>query len=129
MTQGVVTRDSSGDFGQTLERVEQAIVAHDLTVFARIDHRAAAKAQGLSMHPATVLVFGNPRIGTPAMLTEPLLALDLPSRVLVWEQDGRTHVSYQDPAFVAHRFGIPPDAPAQIGALIAQALRDQALDS
>lgn len=55
-----------------------------------------------------MLVFGKPLVGTPAMLAQPLVALDLPSRVLVWEQDGTACVSYQEPEFVARRFSIPP---------------------
>lgn len=119
---GVVTRKSPYPFSETLARVERAISERALTVFARIDHRAAARSAGLEMQEATVLVFGNPRVGTPAMLEQPLVALDLPLRVLVWEQSGRAYVSYQQPAFVARRFAIAPDVPAHADLLVDAAL-------
>lgn len=119
---GVTTRESPYAFGETLARVERTIAEHDLTLFARIDHRAGAKRHGLDMQEATLLVFGNPRVGTPAMLRQPLVALDLPLRVLVWEQDGRVCVSYQEPEFVARRFAIAPDVPAHAEALVETAL-------
>ncbi len=122
MAKGVVTRDSPHRFAETLERVEGAIAGADLTVFARIDHRAGARSSGLDMEEATVLVFGNPRLGTPAMVAEPLAALDLPLRILVWEREGRVRVSCQDAAFVADRFGIPADIPAHAEALVAAAV-------
>ncbi len=74
------------------------------------------------MHEATVLVFGNPKLGTPLMRIAPLAALDLPLRLLVWAQDERARVSYQQPAFVARRFGISPEVPAHAEALIDAAL-------
>lgn len=122
MPDGVLTRDSPFAFADTLERIERAIVERGLTLFAKIDHCEAARQAGLAMQPTTVLVFGNPRIGTPAMLAEPLAALDLPLRALVWEQDGRVRVSYQQPAFVAARFGIPAEIPAHAETLIDSAL-------
>lgn len=69
-----------------------------------------------------MLVCGNPRIGTPAMVAEPLVALDLPLRLLVWDRDGRACVSYQEPAFVARRFGIEPEVPMHAEALVEAAL-------
>ncbi|MEO6859470.1 MAG: DUF302 domain-containing protein, partial [Solirubrobacteraceae bacterium] len=119
---GVNTRESPYPFAEILERIEQEIIDRGLTVFARIDHRAGARGQGLDMQQATVLVFGNPRVGTPAMLAQPLAALDLPLRVLIWEQDGKTRVSYQEPAFVARRFGISEEIPAHAEALVDRAL-------
>lgn len=121
---GVLTRESPYDFAETLARVQRAIAERGLTVFARIDHRAGARAQGLDMQEATVLVFGNPRLGTPAMLEQPLAALDLPLRVLVWEQDATARVSCQEPAFVSRRFGIAETIPAHAEALIERALSD-----
>lgn len=70
-----------------------------------------------------MLVFGKPLVGTPAMLAQPLVALDLPSRVLVWEQDGTACVSYQEPEFVARRFSIPRDVPAHVEAICLRARR------
>jgi len=75
------------------------------------------------MQEATLLVFGNPLIGTPTMPAQPLVALDLPLRVLVWEQDGEARVSYQQPDFVARRFSIPRDVlPGHAEALVETTL-------
>jgi uncharacterized protein (DUF302 family) len=119
---GVKTRQSAYSFEETLGRIERSIAERGLTVFARIDHRAGARAHGLDMPAATVLVFGNPAVGTPAMLSQPLAALDLPLRVLVWERHGQVQVSYQDPQFVSRRFGIPAEIPAHAEALVDYAL-------
>lgn len=113
MDDGVVTRESPHGFDDTVKRLERAIDGLGLTLFARVDHRQGALGSGLDMQPATVLTFGNPRLGTPAMLDRPLAALDLPLRVLAWEAEGRARVSYQEPAYVAARFGIPAHIPAR----------------
>jgi uncharacterized protein (DUF302 family) len=80
-----VEHKSSAGFPETLDRVEAAIQKAGLTVFARIDHAAGAKAVGLSMLPATVLIYGHARGGTPLMQADPAAALDLPLRALVRE--------------------------------------------
>ncbi|HLI32612.1 MAG TPA: DUF302 domain-containing protein [Solirubrobacteraceae bacterium] len=122
MADGILTRESPHSFGETLARLKRAISDLDLIIFASIDHRDGARRAGLDMHEATVLTFGNPCGGTAAMLQEPLAALDLPLRVLVWEADGRTRVSFQDPAFVARRFRIPADIPMRAQAVVDAAL-------
>ena len=119
-----MTRESPRSFGETLARLERAIADLGLILFARIDHRAGARQAGLDMHEATVLVFGNPAGGTAAMLKEPLAALDMPLRVLVWEADGGARVSFQEPSFVARRFGIAAAIPQR-----AEAVVDAALES
>jgi len=79
---------------------EAAARQNGLTVFARLDHAAAAKSAGLSMPPATVLVVGNPRGGTPLFLQHPTLAIDLPLKMLVWQnQTGEVYVTYNTAAF------------------------------
>ena len=74
-------------FAPTLERLDRAIEAAGMTIFSRIDHAAGAREAGLDMPPTVVLVYGNPRGGTPIMLSTPQAALDLPLRVLVRERD------------------------------------------
>lgn len=122
MVEGVLTKSSSFPFAETLERVEDAIDQRGLTIFTRIDHREGARHFGLEMQPATVLIFGNPQVGTPAMLSEPLAALELPLRLLIWEQDGQAQISLQEPAYLADRFGIPAEIPAH-----AKAIADAAI--
>ncbi|MDZ4366482.1 MAG: DUF302 domain-containing protein [Afipia sp.] len=96
----LVTKKSAHPFTQTLDRLESSAKANGLVVFTRIDHAAAAKAAGLQMPPATVLVVGNPRGGTPQFLEHPTLAIDLPLKMLVWQnQTGEVSVSYNTAAF------------------------------
>ena len=81
-------------FDETVTRLQNAIQAKGMTVFAVIDHHAAARQNGLEMQPATVIVFGTPKAGTPLMVKDPAFALQLPLRVLVTETDGKVQVVY-----------------------------------
>lgn len=89
-----VVKSSSHDVATTADRLAEIIEQSPATLVARVDHQAAAADAGLQMNPATVLIFGNPQIGTPLMQADPRVALDLPLRVLIWEQDGTTSVGY-----------------------------------
>jgi uncharacterized protein (DUF302 family) len=96
---GIVQLVSAYDFPSTLNRLSDAFERAHIQIFARIDHRAAAAQVGLSMPPTTVLIYGNPQSGTPLMLATPIVALDLPMRVLVREDpSGRTMVAYHPAA-------------------------------
>ncbi len=98
----LVTKRSSHPFAVTLDRLEASAKENGLVVFTRIDHAAAAKAAGLSMPPTTVLVVGNPKAGTPQFLEHPTLAIDLPLKMLVWEnQAAEVFVSYNSAAFTS----------------------------
>lgn len=113
-------------FGATLARMTSALEGAGLTIFAHIDHSAAAKQVGLDMPPTTVLIYGNPRGGTPLMLSAPLLALDLPLRILV-RDDGSGHVmvSYHDARTLTRAAGLPDNAAASLeksAAIVAAAL-------
>jgi uncharacterized protein (DUF302 family) len=114
---GLVTRPSAHPVRETLDRFAAAVRAAGWTVFTEIDHAAAAQAAGMQLRARTVLVFGNPRGGTPAMQAHPTLALDLPMRVLVWEDEaGRiflTRSSGEDMArrvFARHGVTVPAEA-------------------
>jgi uncharacterized protein (DUF302 family) len=109
-TANVSSRQSPYGVGETLNRLEQVISGRGLKQFARFDHSDEAAKVGLTMPPAHVLVFGSPKAGTPLMLASPLIALELPLRVLVWQdQGGHVWVSYTEPSYLAHRFDIPAD--------------------
>jgi uncharacterized protein (DUF302 family) len=96
---GIVQLVSAYDFSSTLNRLSDAFESAHMQIFARIDHRAAAAQVGLSMPPTTVLIYGNPQSGTPLMLTTPMVALDLPLRVLVRQDpSGQTIVAYHPAA-------------------------------
>ena len=85
---------SAHAFAPTVQRISAALKEAGMTIFAEIDHRAAAQQVGLEMPPTTVLIYGNPKGGTPLMNAAPALALDLPLRVLVREDAGKTYVSF-----------------------------------
>ncbi|MPZ36628.1 MAG: DUF302 domain-containing protein [Rhizobiales bacterium] len=95
---GLVTKPSRYSADETIARFEAAVkgkAGAGFKVFTRIDHAAAAKEAGLAMRPRTVIVFGNPKLGTPVMIKTPLLAIDVPPKALVWEDDqGKVWLSY-----------------------------------
>ncbi len=91
---GLVTRPSAHSVRATLDRFAAGVREANWVVFAEIDHAAAAQAAGMTLAPRTVVLFGNPRAGTPGMAANPTLAIDLPMRVLVWQDaEGRTQVT------------------------------------
>jgi uncharacterized protein (DUF302 family) len=117
---GVISKPSPYSVDETIQRLDEVVRGKDLTVFARIDHRAGAREAGLDMQDEQVLIFGNPRAGTPLMVARPLAGLDLPLRVLVWRaSDGRVWASYQDSAFIARRYGLPDGLEKNISAVAA----------
>jgi uncharacterized protein (DUF302 family) len=106
---------SAYDYPTTLARLASAVEGAGMTIFARIDHSAGAAAVGLSMPPATVLIYGNPRGGTPAMLAAPTLALDLPLRVLVRQDEtGVTRVAFHSALELVRRAGLPDQMAAPL---------------
>jgi uncharacterized protein (DUF302 family) len=124
--EGIITKPSPHSVAETLRRLEQVVRAKGLTVFAHIDHSGAAEGVGLTMQPAHVLIFGSPRAGTPLMVASPLLALDLPLRVLVWQDgNGKIWMSYNSVAYLASRYAIPNELTGNIASI--DALVDGAL--
>ena len=117
---GVISKPSPYSVDETIRRLDQVVRGKGLSVFARIDHRAGAREAGLDMQDEQVLIFGNPRAGTPLMVARPLVGLDLPLRVVAWRAaDGRVWVSYQDSAFIARRYGLPDGLEKNISAVAA----------
>ncbi len=102
----LIITTSTHDLDETLRRAIEAIETRGLTLVQRIDHAAAARASGLELEPTTVLVFGNPKAGTPLMIAAPTIALDLPLRLVVWQRGTSVQVAYRDPATVAASHGI-----------------------
>ena len=101
---GIVTVVSAAPFDSTLARLERAAVAKGLTVAAKIDHAAAAKRAGLTLRPTTLVIAGNPAAGTPLMLADQTMAVELPLRFLVWQgEDGKARVSYDPITAIAAR--------------------------
>ncbi|HVW68386.1 MAG TPA: DUF302 domain-containing protein [Steroidobacteraceae bacterium] len=113
--EGLMTVESQFGPKETLDRLEADVKAKGLTVFARIDHAAGAAAVGLTLRPTTVLIFGNARGGTPLMQANQLIGIDLPLKVLVWQDPaGKTWLSHVDPAFLARRYGLSAEIAAQV---------------
>jgi uncharacterized protein (DUF302 family) len=110
---GAVTKSSPRSVEETVARLLQLLSAKGLKVFAVIDQAAEARAVGLELRETTLVVFGNPAAGTPAMAAVPLSALDLPLKIVVWADEARgTQVSYTDPAALAARYDLGPDLAA-----------------
>lgn len=114
----VVIRPSPYDFADTLARLRGQIVAHGARIFAVIDHAGGAEGAGLHMPSTTVVIFGNPAVGTPVMLEAPDVALDLPSRVLVRQAGNLVEVVYTAPAALAARHGVAAGRMAALSGLI-----------
>src|ERR1700678_2140097 len=105
---GVAYISSPHFVADTVAKLKPAIESKGLTLFAHIDHGAGARQAGLQMQEAHVLIFGTAKAGTPLMVSSPLLALDLPLKVLVWEDaDKKVWVSFNTPEFLAERHAIP----------------------
>ncbi len=103
----LVTTKSAHSVAQTLDRFEQALKDKGIIVFARIDHAAGAKKASMDLRATEVLIFGNPKLGTPLMQSNQTIGIDLPLKVLVWEdQDGQVWLAYIAPDSLAHRHGI-----------------------
>ena len=124
--EGIVSQPRPFAVQETLERLKVVIGSHNLMLFAQIDHSDLARGVGLTMQEAHVLIFGNPKGGTPLMFASPLLALDLPLKVLVWQSaDGRVWVSTTSLAYLNERYVLPQelaDNLAVVDVVIEQAL-------
>jgi len=117
---GVVTKTSGRPVPETLERLQVAVQEQGLMVFALVDHSGQAAKAGLAMPDTKLLIFGSPAGGTPVMLAAPLAALDLPLKVLVWENPaGGSFVSYLDPAYLGERHQLTDDLTARIAGINA----------
>ena len=123
---GIITHPSPYTVPETLDRLEAVLRAKSVTIFTRVDHSGEATKAGLSMPPTQLLIFGNPKGGTPVMLANPLSAIDLPLKALAWQDDtGAVSLSWTDPRFLQQRFALPQEVmpPMEsLSALIEQAL-------
>jgi uncharacterized protein (DUF302 family) len=123
---GLVQVDSRYSVEETLKRLESVLEQRAVQVFALIDHSGEAAKVGMKMPPTKLLIFGNPKGGTPLMLAAPTLAIDLPLKALVWEdKNGKVWVTYNSPEYLRDRHGVPEALIKNIsvvGALVAQAV-------
>jgi uncharacterized protein (DUF302 family) len=126
----MLTTVSSFGHAQTVVRLLDAVSQEGLTVFAQFDHAAGAREGGMDLPDELVVVFGNPRAGTPLMQADPRVGLELPLRVLVWNQGGQTFVGYNDPKDLAGPYDLTTQRPtlAAMSSLL-QRLSDNATGS
>ena len=110
---------------ETVQRLKNILQSKGITLFAFIDHSGEAEKVGMKMRPTKLLVFGSPKAGTPLMLAAPSIAIDLPLKILVWEDSqGKVWLSYNSPEYLQHRHGLPPSLVqniAVVGPLAAEA--------
>ena len=107
---GIISQPSHHSVDETLERLKGILQAKGVTLFALVDHSGEAEKAGMKMRPTKLLIFGSPKAGTPVMLAAPSTALDLPLKILIREDDqGKTWLSYNSPAYLQARHGVPQD--------------------
>lgn len=122
---GLIAQGSLHSVDEVVNSLTALLQAKGIALFALVDHSGEAAKVGLAMRPTKLLIFGDPKAGTPLMLAAPSSAIDLPLKVLVWQDEaGSTQIAYNSPAYLAARHGIPNDLLpniAGIGALAAKA--------
>lgn len=107
---GIVDVESHHSVDETVERLRGILAAKAVTLFALVDHSGEAAKAGMTMRPTKLLIFGSPKAGTPVMQAAPSIAIDLPLKILVWENaDGKVWVSYNAPEYLRARHNVPED--------------------
>ena len=121
---GIVCKKSKHSVDETVERLKSILQAKGVTLFALVDHSGEAQKVGLTMPSTKLLIFGNPKGGTPLMLASPSIALDLPLKILVaQDKDGAVNVSYNAPEYLQQRHDLPPDLLSNIAVVEALATK------
>ena len=117
---GLITLASARGVKDTIDAVQADITSKGMTIFARVDHAAGAQGVGLPLRPTLLLIFGNAKAGTPLMQADQRIGIDLPLKMLAWEDAaGKTWLSYNDPAWLARRHGLEAAADAAIKTVTA----------
>ena len=107
---GLIDIPSNHSVDETVTKLEGILQAKGITLFALVDHSGEAAKAGMKMRPTKLLIFGNPRAGTPVMLAAPSSAIDLPLKILVWEDDqGKVWITYNSPTYLQTRHNLPAD--------------------
>ena len=116
---GITRITSNHSVTTTLERLESLLKEKGVMIFARIDFSGDAGRAGLTMRPEQMLIFGNPKAGTPLMQSVPAVGLDLPMKALVWQDaSGQTQVAYNDPQYIIRRYGLDAKFAANLAAVV-----------
>jgi uncharacterized protein (DUF302 family)/uncharacterized membrane protein YidH (DUF202 family) len=110
VSKGIINKLSNNSVDQTVEKLKNILQSKGVTLFALVDHSGEAEKVGMKMRPTKLLIFGSPKAGTPLMLAAPSIAIDLPLKILVWEDgQGKVWVSYNSPDYLRERHGLPQD--------------------
>jgi len=120
--EGIVDLPTHSSVDETVARLQSMLQEKGVQIFALIDHSREAKRAGFEMRPTKLLIFGNPKAGTPLMLAAPTIAIDLPMKLLVWEDaNGQVWISYNAPEYLQKRHALPQNLAAALGAVEALA--------
>jgi len=115
--QGIVDIPSLHPVDETVEKIRAILAAKGVTLFALVDHSGEAEKAGMKMRPTKLLIFGSPKAGTPVMLAAPSIAIDLPLKILVWEDDaGKAWISYNSADYLRGRHNVPAELMKNIAA-------------
>ena len=121
---GIIDKPSHQSVDQTVEKLTNILHSKGLTLFALVDHSGEAARVGMKMRPTKLFIFGSPKAGTPLMLAAPSVAIDLPLKILVWEDSqGKAWVSYNSPEYLRERHGVPLELVQSIAAAGALATK------
>jgi uncharacterized protein (DUF302 family) len=124
---GIINKASNHSVDETVENLNGILQTKGVTLFALVDHSGEAEKAGLKLRPTKLLIFGNPKGGTPVMVAAPSAAIDLPLKILVWEDaGGKVWASYNKPAYLQQRHGIPQELLPNIA--VAEALTAKATE-
>ena len=116
---GIIRIPSRHSVAKTIERLQTLLKERAILIFAHIDFSGDAARAGLAMRGEQMLIFGNPKAGTPLMVESPLAGLDLPLKALVWEDtEGKTWIAYNDPQYIVRRHGLSPALAANLAAAV-----------
>lgn len=109
-SKGIIDIPSHHSVDETVEKLKEILHARGITLFALIDHSGEAERVGMKMRPTKLLIFGNPKAGTPLMIAAPSSALDLPLKILIWEDaQKKVWISYNSPLYLKERHGLPKE--------------------
>jgi len=122
MNNGIVDKPTNHSVDETVEKLKGILQSKGVALFATVDHSGEAAKVGMKMPPTKLLIFGSPKAGTPLMLASPSVAIDLPLKILIWEDaQGKTWVSYNSPAYLQQRHRIPAELMQNIAVIEALA--------
>jgi uncharacterized protein (DUF302 family) len=114
-SKGIIDRASHHSVDETVDRLKTILQFKGVTLFALVDHSGEAEKVGMKMRPTKLLIFGSPKAGTPLMLASPSVAIDLPLKILVWEDSqGKAWISYNSAEYLKQRHGLPQELVANI---------------